>query len=53
MGGSGDQSAIAVVRKAVETKGMKFVLSASAMEQDTDNGSFISTAEKSAAGIRK
>ncbi|MGD1004554.1 MAG: NAD(P)H-dependent oxidoreductase [Methanoregulaceae archaeon] len=53
MGGRGDQSAIAVVRKALEHKGMKFVSSASTIEKDVDSGSFMGTIEKFAAGIRK
>ncbi|HUH78422.1 MAG TPA: NAD(P)H-dependent oxidoreductase [Methanoregula sp.] len=52
MGGRGDQSAIAVVRKALEKKGMKFVSSASTVEKDVDSGSFSGTLEKFAAGIR-
>jgi flavorubredoxin len=53
MGGRGDQSAIAVVRKALERKGMTFVSSASTIEKDVEGGSFITTLEKFAAGIRK
>jgi flavodoxin len=53
MGGRGDQSAIAVVRKALEGKGMRFVSSASTIERDVDSGSFAGTIEKFAAGIRK
>jgi multimeric flavodoxin WrbA len=53
MGGRGDQSAIAVVRKALERKGMKFVSSASTVEKDVDSGSFVGTVEKFAADIRK
>jgi len=53
MGGRGDQSAIAVVRKALEHKGMKFVSSASTIEKDVDGGSFMGTLEKFAAGIPK
>ena len=53
MGGRGDQSAIAVVRKALEQKGMKFVSSISTIEKDVDSGSFAEIIEKFAAGIRK
>jgi len=53
MGGSGDQSAIAVVRKALEEKDMKFVSSVSTIEKDVDSGSFTGTIEKFAADIGK
>lgn len=53
MGGRGDQSAIAVVRKRLEAKGMKFVSSASTVQKDVDSGSFTGTIETFAAGIRK
>ncbi len=53
MGGRGDKNAIAVVRKALERKGMKFVSSASTIEKDVDSGSFAGTVETFAAGIRK
>lgn len=53
MGNRGDQSAIAVVRNALEKKGMKFVSSASTVEKDVDSGLFMGTIEKFAAGIRK
>lgn len=53
MGNRGDQSAIAMVRAALEKKGMKFISSASTIEKDVDNGSFMGTIEKFAAGIRK
>jgi len=53
MGGRGDQGAIAVVRKALERKGMKFVSSSSTIEKDVDSGSFSGTIEKFADGIRK
>ena len=46
MGGRGDQSAIAVVRKALEQKGMKFVSSISTIEKDVDSGSFAGIIEK-------
>jgi flavodoxin len=53
MGGRGDQSAIAVVRKALEQNGMKFVSSESTIEKDVESGSFLGTIEKFAAGIQK
>ena len=53
MGGRGDQSAVAVVRKTLEKKGMMFVSSASTIEKDVDSGSFTGTLEKFAAGIRQ
>ncbi|MGA7797830.1 MAG: NAD(P)H-dependent oxidoreductase [Methanoregula sp.] len=53
MGGRGDQSAIARVRKALERKGMKFVSSASTIEKDVESGAFAGTLEQFAAGIRK
>jgi flavodoxin len=49
----GDQSAIAVVRKALEKKGMTFVSSASTREKDVDSGLFMGTVEKFAADIRR
>ena len=53
MGGRGDQSAITVVKKALEKKGMKFVSSASTLEKDVEGGSFMATIETFAAGVRK
>jgi menaquinone-dependent protoporphyrinogen IX oxidase len=53
MGARGDQSAIAVVRKALEKKGMKFVASTSTMEKDVDTGLFMGAVEKFATDIRK
>jgi flavodoxin len=53
MGGRGDQGAIAMVRKALEQKGMKFVSSSSTIEKDVDSGSFSGTIEKFAASVRK
>ncbi|MDD1703076.1 MAG: NAD(P)H-dependent oxidoreductase [Methanoregula sp.] len=52
MGGSGDQSAIAVVKKALEKKGMTFVSSATTIEKDVDSGAFAAVVEKFADGIR-
>jgi len=53
MGGRGDQSAIAIVRTALERKGMKFISSASTIEKFVENGSFTGTIEKFADAIRK
>jgi flavorubredoxin len=53
MGGSGSESAIAVVRKHLEKKGMRFVSSAATVERDVDSGAYIATVEKYAEGIRK
>ena len=53
LGGRSDQSAIAVVKTALEKKGMKFVSSASTIEKEVENGSFIAGVEKFAAGVRK
>ncbi len=53
MGGRGDATAIVVVRKALEKKGMRFVSSASTIEKDVDGGSFAGTLEKFAGGIRR
>jgi flavodoxin len=52
MGGRGDQTAIAVVRKTLGKKGMVFVSSASTIEKDVDAGSYSGTLETFAAGIR-
>jgi len=52
MGGRGDQSAIAVVRTALEKKGMKFGTSVSTIEKDVDGGSFMGTLENFAAAVR-
>ena len=53
MGGRGDKTAIAIIRKSLEQRGMKFVSSVSTVEKDVDSGLFIGTIEKFAAGIRK
>jgi flavodoxin len=53
MGGRGDKTAIAIVRKALENKGMIFGSSASTIEKDVDAGMFAGTIETFAAGIRK
>ena len=53
MGGRGDQSAIARVRRALERKGMIFASSASTIEKDVESGSFMTTIERFAAGIQQ
>lgn len=53
MGGRGDRSAIAVIRTALERKGMTFVSSASTIEKDVESGAFAPAVEAFAAGIRK
>jgi len=53
MGGRGDKSAITVIRNELERKGMVFRSSASTIEKDVENGSFIKTVEKFAAEIQK
>jgi len=53
MGSRGDETAIAVVRKALEQKGIKFISSSSTIEKEVDSGSFTETLEKFAASIRK
>lgn len=53
MGGRGDQSAIAIVRKRLEGKGMKFLSSASTIEKDVESGSFTGTVRTFADSIRK
>lgn len=52
MGGSGDRSAIARVRKALEAKGMRFVSSVTTLEKDVESGAFVKTLETFAAGIK-
>jgi NAD(P)H-dependent FMN reductase len=53
MGGRGDRTAIAAVRKILERGGMRFVSSATTIEKDVDAGAFSGTLETFAAGIRK
>lgn len=53
MGGSGDRSAIAVVKKALESQGMTFVSSATTLEKDVESGAFASVVEKFAEDIKK
>jgi menaquinone-dependent protoporphyrinogen IX oxidase len=53
MGGRGSDSAIAVVKKQLEKKGMRFVSSAATLERDVDSGAFAATVDTFAAGILK
>ena len=53
MGGQGAESAITLVKKQLEKKGMRFVSSASTVERDVDSGAFTATVETFAAGILK
>jgi NAD(P)H-dependent FMN reductase len=53
MGGRGAEGAIALVRKHLGKKGMRFVSSASTVEAEVDSGAYTATVEKFAAGIRK
>ena len=53
MGGSGSEGAIAVVRRQLEKKGMRFVSSAATVERDVDGGAYTATVEKFADGILK
>ena len=53
MGGRGAEGAIAVVKNRLETKGMRFVSSASTVERDVDSGAFTATIDQFAAGILK
>jgi menaquinone-dependent protoporphyrinogen IX oxidase len=53
MGSSGSESAIAVVRKRLEKKGMRFASSAATVERDVDSGAYTATVEAFAAGIKK
>ena len=53
MGGRGDKNAIAIVRKALENKGMIFGSSATTIEKEVDAGTFTGTIEAFAARIRK
>jgi len=53
MGGSGGENAIAIVRKALEAKGMRFVSSATTIESDVDAGRIDRTIEEFARTIAK
>jgi flavodoxin len=53
MGGRGSEGTIAAVRNELEKKGMRFVSSATTIENDVDSGAFMATVEAFAAGIQK
>jgi len=53
MGGRGSDSAIAVVKKQLEKKGMRFVSSAATIEREVDSGVFAATVDTFAAMILK
>lgn len=53
MGGKGAESATAVVRKHLESKGMKFVSSEATIEKEVDSGEFMKKVEKFAEEINK
>ncbi len=53
MGGRGAEGAIALVRKHLEEKGMRFVSSAWTVEAEVESGAFMAKVEAFAAGIRK
>ena len=51
MGGSGAEKAVAIVRKSLEAKGMRFVSSATTLESDVDAGRVDRTVEEFARTI--
>lgn len=51
MGGSGAEKAVAIVRKSLEAKGMRFVSSAFTVESDVDAGRFDRAVEELARTI--
>jgi flavodoxin len=53
MRGSGAESAIRVIRQALEKKGMRFVASAATLEEQVDNGTFGDRITAFADTIRK
>jgi len=53
MGGRGDQTAISVVRRTLEQKGMRYGTSATTVERDVDAGSFTGALDTFAAAIRR
>jgi flavorubredoxin len=53
MGGRGSEGTIAAVRKELEKKGMRFVSSATTIENDVDSGAFMATVEAFAARIQR
>ena len=53
MGGRGAESAIALVKKQLEAKGMRFASSAFTLEKDVDSGTFAENVEAFSGGIGK
>lgn len=53
MGGSGAESAVEIVRRSLEAKGMRFVSSAVTVESDVDAGRFGPTIEEFARTIAR
>jgi menaquinone-dependent protoporphyrinogen IX oxidase len=53
MGKSGSDSAVAVVRKELEKKGMHFVSSTATIESDVESGAYSATVQTFAASIQK
>jgi len=53
MGGSGADSAIGIIRRALEAKGMHFVASAFTLEEQVNNGTFGDRITSLADAIRK
>ena len=51
MGNSGAEKVVAIVRKSLEAKGMRFVTSATTLESDVDAGRFDRTVEEFARTI--
>jgi len=51
MGGSGAEKAVAIVRKSLEAKGMRFVSSATTLESEVDAGQFGPAIEEVARAI--
>ena len=51
MGGSGAEKAVAIVRKSLEAKGMRFVSSATTLESEVDAGQFGPAIERLARTI--
>jgi len=53
MGGRGAESAIAVVRKHLESKGMKFISSTATIEKEVNSGEFMKKVEEFAKEIKR
>ena len=51
MGGQGADTATAVVRKHLESKGMRFISSAATLERDVESGTYIAQIKLFAAAI--